>query len=54
MAQSALVTNLTIPADLLPSDGRFGCGPAKVRTSSVLALAATGAALLGTSTASRR
>jgi phosphoserine aminotransferase len=49
VTQSALVTSVTIPADLLPSDGRFGCGPAKVRTSSVLALAATGAALLGTS-----
>ena len=21
----------TIPADLIPSDGRFGCGPSKVR-----------------------
>ena len=49
MTQSALVTALTIPADLLPGDGRFGCGPAKVRTSSVQALAATGSALLGTS-----
>jgi phosphoserine aminotransferase len=49
VTQSALVTSLTIPADLLPSDGRFGCGPAKVRTSSVIALAATGAALMGTS-----
>jgi phosphoserine aminotransferase len=43
------VTALTIPADLLPGDGRFGCGPAKVRTSAVQALAATGTALLGTS-----
>ena len=49
VTQSALVTALTIPADLLPGDGRFGCGPAKVRTSSVQALAATGSALLGTS-----
>ena len=49
MTQSALVTALTIPADLLPGDGRFGCGPAKVRPSSVQALAATGTALLGTS-----
>jgi phosphoserine aminotransferase len=43
------VTALTIPADLLPGDGRFGCGPAKVRAGSVQALAATGTALLGTS-----
>jgi phosphoserine aminotransferase len=49
VTQSALVTALTIPADLLPGDGRFGCGPAKVRSSSVQALAATGSALLGTS-----
>ncbi len=26
------VPALTIPADLLPADGRFGCGPSKVRT----------------------
>ena len=24
-------TQLNIPADLKPSDGRFGCGPSKVR-----------------------
>ena len=23
--------DITIPADLLPADGRFGCGPSKVR-----------------------
>jgi phosphoserine aminotransferase len=49
MTQSALVMALTIPADLLPGDGRFGCGPAKVRTGSVQALASTGTSLLGTS-----
>jgi phosphoserine aminotransferase len=49
VTQSALVTALTIPADLLPGDGRFGCGPAKVRPASVQALAATGTSLLGTS-----
>ena len=31
---------ITIPADLLPSDGRFGCGPSKVRPEAVAALAA--------------
>ena len=36
-----------IPADLLPVDGRFGCGPAKIRTPAVQALAAS--SLLGTS-----
>ncbi|WP_203136001.1 phosphoserine transaminase [Microbacterium sp. JZ31] len=40
---------LTIPADLLPADGRFGCGPAKVRAEQVEALAAVGTTLLGTS-----
>ena len=39
VAQSDLVTSLTIPVDLLPSDGRFGCGPAKVRTELGAALA---------------
>ncbi|ALE75147.1 MULTISPECIES: phosphoserine transaminase [unclassified Pseudonocardia] len=41
--------DLKIPADLLPSDGRFGCGPSKVRTEQLSALAATGDSLLGTS-----
>ena len=38
-----------IPADLLPADGRFGCGPSKVPADAVRALATDGAALLGTS-----
>ncbi|MFP5022626.1 phosphoserine transaminase [Pseudonocardia phyllosphaerae] len=41
--------DLTIPSDLLPADGRFGCGPSKVRTEALSALAATGDSLLGTS-----
>lgn len=40
---------LTIPAELRPVDGRFGCGPSKVRPEALAALAATGPALLGTS-----
>jgi phosphoserine aminotransferase len=40
---------LTIPAELLPSDGRFGCGPSKVRPEALRALATDGAALMGTS-----
>jgi phosphoserine aminotransferase len=39
----------TIPAHLLPADGRFGCGPSKVRDAQVAYLAGTGAAILGTS-----
>ncbi|GAA5151708.1 phosphoserine transaminase [Amycolatopsis dongchuanensis] len=40
---------LTIPADLKPSDGRFGCGPSKVRTEQLANLASEGAKYLGTS-----
>ena len=40
---------IEIPRDLLPADGRFGCGPSKVRPEQVAALAGPGAALLGTS-----
>jgi phosphoserine aminotransferase len=39
----------TIPSDLLPADGRFGCGPSKVRPEQVAYLAGPGAELLGTS-----
>jgi phosphoserine aminotransferase len=40
---------ITIPPDLLPADGRFGCGPSKVRPAALEALAATGTSFLGTS-----
>jgi phosphoserine aminotransferase len=40
---------LTIPAELLPQDGRFGCGPSKVRPAQVDLLASLGRTLLGTS-----
>ena len=40
---------ITIPAELLPADGRFGAGPSKIQTSHLDALAATGASLMGTS-----
>ena len=43
------MTALSIPADLLPADGRFGCGPSKIRPEALAALATDGAALLGTS-----
>ncbi len=38
-----------IPRDLLPADGRFGCGPSRIRPAQVDALAAVGTTLLGTS-----
>jgi phosphoserine aminotransferase len=41
-------TQLKIPADLKPSDGRFGCGPSKVRPDA-LARLATQDDLMGTS-----
>jgi phosphoserine aminotransferase len=42
-------SNITIPTNLLPADGRFGCGPSKVRPEAVAALAAAGKTYLGTS-----
>ena len=39
---------IKIPTELLPADGRFGCGPSKIRPEAVEALAAT-SLLLGTS-----
>ena len=42
-------TSITIPANLLPKDGRFGAGPSKVRPEQMDALAAASAKLLGTS-----
>ena len=42
-------TNLVLPPALIPTDGRFGCGPSKVRPEALAALAASGASVLGTS-----
>nr|WP_025736613.1 phosphoserine transaminase [Mycobacterium genavense] len=44
-----MADQLQIPADLKPRDGRFGCGPSKVRTEQLQALTTTAAALFGTS-----
>ncbi len=33
-------TQLVIPAELKPADGRFGCGPSKVRPEALHALRA--------------
>jgi phosphoserine aminotransferase len=49
MRESLAVTTLGIPADLLPLDGRFGSGPAKIRSAAVADLTRDGALLLGTS-----
>lgn len=44
-----LAQTLTIPAALLPADGRFGCGPSRVRDAQIDALVAASRTLLGTS-----
>jgi phosphoserine aminotransferase len=43
------VTKIRIPDDLKPADGRFGCGPSKVRPEAVSALAEVASGYLGTS-----
>ena len=48
MPKPARPNDLVIPADLRPTDGRFGCGPTKVRPEAVQALC-SGAAPFGTS-----
>ena len=42
-------TELQIPPDLKPADGRFGSGPSRVRPEQLEHLAQTGATLMGTS-----
>jgi len=42
-------TSLVIPDGLKPSDGRFGCGPSKVRPQALARLAGDGAEVMGTS-----
>jgi phosphoserine aminotransferase len=49
MVTSAQTPEIKIPTDLLPTDGRFGCGPSKVRPEAVEALAGAGRDYLGTS-----
>jgi phosphoserine aminotransferase len=43
------MSDISIPADLLPSDGRFGSGPSKVRPEAIAALADAAPTYLGTS-----
>lgn len=43
------MTEIIIPKDLLPRDGRFGCGPSKLRPEQIQALQTKGFDLLGTS-----
>ena len=41
--------DIKIPDNLKPRDGRFGCGPSKIRPEALAALGASGASILGTS-----
>ncbi|WP_130179210.1 phosphoserine transaminase [Cryobacterium sp. SO1] len=41
--------DLRIPTELLPADGRFGCGPSKIRQEQLDYLSGAGASILGTS-----
>jgi phosphoserine aminotransferase len=41
--------DIKIPDSLKPSDGRFGCGPSKIRPGALTALERSGASILGTS-----
>lgn len=43
------MADIVIPADLLPTDGRFGCGPSKIRGAQLESLVTRGATILGTS-----
>jgi phosphoserine aminotransferase len=42
-------TQLVLPEELKPVDGRFGCGPSKVRPEALAGLAGEGGAVMGTS-----
>ena len=46
---TATETSISLPADLLPKDGRFGSGPSKVRPEAVHALSSLAQDYLGTS-----
>lgn len=48
-SSAAAETELVLPQEMKPGDGRFGCGPSKVRPEALAALASDGAALMGTS-----
>ncbi len=43
------MSHVTLPREILPTDGRFGCGPSKVRPEQLAALAGPGSVLMGTS-----
>lgn len=46
---SETTPDIRIPSDLLPADGRFGCGPSKIRPEALEALVDPNRTILGTS-----
>ncbi len=48
-SQLTAETQLVIPEGLKPADGRFGCGPSKVRPEALARLGSVGGAVMGTS-----
>ena len=44
-----MITEINIPLAIKPVDGRFGCGPSKIRPEALAALSASGNSILGTS-----
>ncbi|MDO5032710.1 phosphoserine transaminase [Corynebacterium sp.] len=42
-------SEIVLPAEFLPSDGRFGCGPSKVRPAQIEAISAAATSVMGTS-----
>ncbi|RLK47383.1 phosphoserine transaminase [Microbacterium telephonicum] len=43
------MAHITLPREILPADGRFGCGPSKIRAEQLASLAGPGSVLMGTS-----
>jgi len=43
------IPSIELPSELIPGDGRFGSGPSKVRTESLLELGVSGSSFMGTS-----
>lgn len=43
------MSEIKIPAEFIPADGRFGCGPSRLRPAQIAAFASEGAKLMGTS-----
>ena len=42
-------SEIVIPANLKPQDGRFGCGPSKIRPEALSSVLASGSSIIGTS-----